>query len=182
MGRVMFSSEVFNCSAPDTGNMEVLARYGSQADKKKWLEPLLEGKIRSGFAMTEPAVASSDATNIETSITRDGDEYVINGRKWYTSGAMNEDCKILVVMGKTDPTAARHEQQSQILVPIDTKGVTVVRPLSGMGFYDEPIGHAEVLFEDVRVPASSLLVGEGKGFEIAQGRFCLLYTSPSPRD
>lgn len=170
MGRVMFSSEVFNCSAPDTGNMEVLARYGSQADKKKWLEPLLEGKIRSGFAMTEPAVASSDATNIETSITRDGDEYVINGRKWYTSGAMNEDCKILVVMGKTDPTAARHEQQSQILVPIDTKGVTVVRPLSGMGFYDEPIGHAEVLFEDVRVPASSLLVGEGKGFEIAQGR------------
>jgi acyl-CoA dehydrogenase len=170
MGRVMFSSEVFNCSAPDTGNMEVLARYGSEADKKKWLEPLLEGKIRSGFAMTEPAVASSDATNIETSITRDGDEYVINGRKWYTSGAMNEDCKILVVMGKTDPTAARHEQQSQILVPIDTKGVTVVRPLSGMGFYDEPIGHAEVLFEDVRVPASSLLVGEGKGFEIAQGR------------
>lgn len=170
MGRVMFSSEVFNCSAPDTGNMEVLARYGSQADKEKWLEPLLEGKIRSGFAMTEPAVASSDATNIETSITRDGDEYVINGRKWYTSGAMNEDCKILVVMGKTDPTAARHEQQSQILVPIDTKGVTVVRPLSGMGFYDEPIGHAEVLFEDVRVPASSLLVGEGKGFEIAQGR------------
>lgn len=170
MGRVMFSSEVFNCSAPDTGNMEVLARYGSEEDKKKWLEPLLEGKIRSGFAMTEPAVASSDATNIETSITRDGDEYVINGRKWYTSGAMNEDCKILVVMGKTDPTAARHEQQSQILVPIDTKGVTVVRPLSGMGFYDEPVGHAEVLFENVRVPASSLLVGEGKGFEIAQGR------------
>ncbi|ABG40333.1 acyl-CoA dehydrogenase-like protein [Paraglaciecola sp. T6c] len=170
MGRVMFSSEVFNCSAPDTGNMEVLARYGSQEDKKRWLEPLLEGKVRSGFAMTEPAVASSDATNIETSIVRDGDEYVINGRKWYTSGAMNEDCKILVVMGKTDPNAARHEQQSQVLVPIDTKGVTVLRPLSAMGFYDEPVGHAEVLFEDVRVPASSLLMGEGRGFEIAQGR------------
>ncbi|MEM5495856.1 acyl-CoA dehydrogenase family protein [Paraglaciecola mesophila] len=170
MGRVMFSSEVFNCSAPDTGNMEVLARYGSEEDKKRWLEPLLEGKVRSGFAMTEPAVASSDATNIETSIVRDGDEYVINGRKWYTSGAMNEDCKILVVMGKTDPNAARHEQQSQVLVPIDTKGVTVVRPLSAMGFYDEPVGHAEVLFDDVRVPASSLLMGEGRGFEIAQGR------------
>ncbi|WP_339769589.1 acyl-CoA dehydrogenase family protein [uncultured Paraglaciecola sp.] len=170
MGRVMWSSEVFNCSAPDTGNMEVLARYGSEADKKKWLEPLLEGKVRSGFAMTEPAVASSDATNIETSIVRDGDEYVINGRKWYTSGAMNEDCKILVVMGKTDPSAPRHEQQSQVLVPIDTKGLTVVRPLSAMGFYDEPVGHAEVLFENVRVPASSLLIGEGKGFEIAQGR------------
>ncbi|GAC25673.1 acyl-CoA dehydrogenase [Paraglaciecola mesophila KMM 241] len=170
MGRVMFSSEVFNCSAPDTGNMEVLARYGSEEDKKRWLEPLLEGKVRSGFAMTEPAVASSDATNIETSIVRDGGEYVINGRKWYTSGAMNEDCKILVVMGKTDPNAARHEQQSQVLVPIDTKGVTVVRPLSAMGFYDEPVGHAEVLFDDVRVPASSLLMGEGRGFEIAQGR------------
>ncbi len=170
MGRVMFSSEVFNCSAPDTGNMEVLARYGSEEDKKRWLEPLLEGKVRSGFAMTEPAVASSDATNIETSIVRDGDEYVINGRKWYTSGAMNEDCKILVVMGKTDPNAVRHEQQSQVLVPIDTKGVTVVRPLSAMGFYDEPVGHAEVLFDDVRVPASSLLMGEGRGFEIAQGR------------
>ena len=170
MGRVMFSSEVFNCSAPDTGNMEVLARYGSEEDKKRWLEPLLEGKVRSGFAMTEPAVASSDATNIETSIVRDGGEYVINGRKWYTSGAMNEDCKILVVMGKTDLNAARHEQQSQVLVPIDTKGVTVVRPLSAMGFYDEPVGHAEVLFDDVRVPASSLLMGEGRGFEIAQGR------------
>jgi acyl-CoA dehydrogenase len=170
MGRVMFSSEVFNCSAPDTGNMEVLARYGSEEDKKRWLEPLLEGKVRSGFSMTEPAVDSSDATNIETSIVRDGGEYVINGRKWYTSGAMNEDCKILVVMGKTDPNAARHEQQSQVLVPIDTKGVTVVRPLSAMGFYDEPVGHAEVLFDDVRVPASSLLMGEGRGFEIAQGR------------
>jgi acyl-CoA dehydrogenase len=170
MGRVLWSSEVFNCSAPDTGNMEVLAKYGNSEQQKKWLEPLLNGELRSAFAMTEPAVASSDATNIETSIQRDGDEYVINGRKWYTSGAMNENCKIMVVMGKTDTTAARHEQQSQILVPLDTKGVTIVRPMSAMGYLDQPVGHAEILFENVRVPASSLLVGEGKGFEIAQGR------------
>ncbi|MFT7412593.1 MAG: acyl-CoA dehydrogenase [Paraglaciecola sp.] len=170
LGRVIWSGEVFNCNAPDTGNMEVLARYGSEADKKKWLVPMLEGKIRSAFAMTEPAVASSDATNIETSIKRDGDEYVINGRKWYISGAMNTSCKIMIVMGKTDPCAARHQQQSQILVPMDTKGVTVVRPMASMGHFDEPYGHAEVLFEDVRVPAANLLVGEGEGFAIAQGR------------
>jgi acyl-CoA dehydrogenase len=170
MGRVLWSSEVFNCSAPDTGNMEVLAKYGNSEQQKKWLEPLLNGELRSAFAMTEPAVASSDATNIETSIRRDGEEYVINGRKWYTSGAMNENCKIMVVMGKTDTSAARHEQQSQILVPLDTAGVTIVRPMSAMGYLDQPVGHAEILFENVRVPASSLLVGEGKGFEIAQGR------------
>lgn len=170
MGRVPFSAEIFNCSAPDTGNMEVLAKYGAEEHKEEWLVPLLEGQIRSAFAMTEPAVASSDATNIETRIERDGNEYVINGRKWYTSGAMNENCKIMVVMGKTDPSAARHQQQSQILVPMDTPGVTVVRPMAAMGHYDEPIGHAEVLFENVRVPATNLLVGEGKGFEIAQGR------------
>jgi acyl-CoA dehydrogenase len=170
MGKVMFSGEIFNCSAPDTGNMEVLSKYGSDAQKQKWLMPLLAGEIRSGFAMTEPEVASSDATNIETSIIKDGDEYVINGRKWYTSGAMNENCKILIVMGKTDTSAPRHEQQSQILVPLDTKGVTVVRAMSAMGYLDEPIGHAEVLFENVRVPAENLILGEGRGFEIAQGR------------
>jgi acyl-CoA dehydrogenase len=170
MGRVMWSSEVFNCSAPDTGNMEVLSKYGSPAHKKQWLEPLLAGEIRSAFAMTEPAVASSDATNIETSIVREGDQYVINGRKWYTSGAMNENCKIMVVMGKTDTSAARHQQQSQILVPMNTPGVTVVRAMAAMGHYDEPVGHAEVLFENVKVPAANLLVGEGEGFAIAQGR------------
>ncbi len=170
MGRVIWSSEVFNCSAPDTGNMEVLARYGSEQNKKDYLEPLLNGEIRSAFAMTEPAVASSDATNISTSIVRDGDEYVINGRKWYTSGAMNTNCKIMVVMGKTDPSAERHRQQSQILVPMNTPGVTIVRPMSAMGYYDEPVGHAEVNFDNVRVPADNLLVGEGEGFAIAQGR------------
>jgi acyl-CoA dehydrogenase len=140
MGRVMWSSEVFNCSAPDTGNMEVLSKYGSPAHKKQWLEPLLAGEIRSAFAMTEPAVASSDATNIETSIVREGDQYVINGRKWYTSGAMNENCKIMVVMGKTDTSAARHQQQSQILVPMNTPGVTVVRAMAAMGHYTNPLG------------------------------------------
>ncbi|MBT0587329.1 acyl-CoA dehydrogenase family protein [Alteromonas oceanisediminis] len=170
MGRVPWSAEIFNCSAPDTGNMEVLAKYGTEAHKQTWLIPLLEGNIRSAFAMTEPDVASSDATNIETRIVRDGDEYVINGRKWYTSGAMNENCKIMIVMGKTDPQAARHQQQSQVLVPLDTQGVTIVRPMSAMGFYDEPVGHAEVVFDNVRVPAENLLVGEGRGFEIAQGR------------
>ena len=170
MGRVMWSSEVFNCSAPDTGNMEVLAKYGSAQHKKDWLEPLLNGEIRSAFAMTEPAVASSDATNIETSIVRQGDNYVINGRKWYTSGAMNDKCQIMVVMGKTDPKAERHQQQSQILVPINSPGVTVVRAMAAMGHYDEPVGHAEVLFDNVKVPAANLLVGEGEGFAIAQGR------------
>lgn len=170
MGRVPFSAEIFNCSAPDTGNMEVLARYGTEEHKQKWLIPLLEGKIRSGFAMTEPDVASSDATNIETAIHRDGDHYVINGRKWYTSGAMNAACEILVVMGKNDPSAPKHAQQSMILVPMKTPGVTVVRPMSAMGYLDEPVGHAEVLFDNVRVPADHLLLGEGRGFEIAQGR------------
>jgi acyl-CoA dehydrogenase len=170
MGRVMWSAEVFNCSAPDTGNMEVLAKYGSPAHKKQWLEPLLAGEIRSAFAMTEPAVASSDATNIETSIVKVGDNYVINGRKWYTSGAMNENCKIMVVMGKTDVSAARHQQQSQILVPVNTPGVSIVRPMAAMGHYDEPVGHAEVVFDNVIVGAENLLVGEGEGFAIAQGR------------
>lgn len=170
MGRVLWSSEVFNCSAPDTGNMEVLAKYGSEAQKQEYLVPLLKGQIRSAFAMTEPEVASSDATNIATSIADNGDHYLINGRKWYTSGAMNANCKILIVMGKTDPSAPRHSQQSQILVPIDTAGVTVVRPMSAMGYLDEPIGHAEVLFEDVKVPKSNLILGEGRGFEVAQGR------------
>ncbi len=170
MGRVLWSGEVFNCSAPDTGNMEVLAKYGTDAQKEQWLTPLLNGDIRSAFAMTEPAVASSDATNIETNIQREGDNYVINGRKWYTSGAMNASCKILIVMGKTDPSAPKHQQQSQILVPLDTPGVSVVRPLAAMGFYDEPIGHAEVLFDNVVVPSTNMILGEGRGFEIAQGR------------
>jgi len=170
MGRVLWSSEVFNCSPPDTGNMEVLAKYGTPEHQEKWLKPLMKGEIRSAFLMTEPAVASSDATNIETSIKLEGDEYVINGRKWWSSGAMNPHCKIAIVMGKTDPTAQRHEQQSMILVPMDTPGLKVLRPLTVFGFNDSPEGHAEVLLENVRVPKENLLVGEGKGFAIAQGR------------
>ncbi|MEX8520227.1 MAG: acyl-CoA dehydrogenase family protein [Leptothrix sp. (in: b-proteobacteria)] len=170
MGRSLWAPEVFNCSAPDTGNMETFERYASEDLKRRWLDPLLAGAIRSGFAMTEPEVASSDATNIQARIERDGDHYLINGRKWWTTGAMDPHCAVFIVMGKTDPEAPRHAQQSMIVVPADTAGVRIVRPLTVFGYDDAPHGHAEVDFENVRVPLDHILLGEGRGFEIAQGR------------
>ena len=170
MGKLAFASEVFNCSAPDTGNMETLAKYGTDAQKEKWLKPLMNGEIRSAFLMTEPAVASSDATNIETSIVKDGDHYVINGRKWWSSGAMNPHCKIYILMGKTDFTVQKHQQQSMILVPANTPGVKILRAMQVFGSVDSPEGHAEIELKNVRVPVENILLGEGRGFEIAQGR------------